>query len=186
MIYLSLNNSSLFPFIDSKPVLFNFFALNTLKCKGFEGNNKLQIGLNPTVESNISNPTSFRYNDANFVLDASTNGSSISTTINWKGNPETYTIRPQQGVNINADGITKWTNTYTNGTHNHTVATSNSYDCIITSYSNKIRFSELEKPKILNVLYQHITPLKEKNIFYIDLPSLSFGSYFINVRNDTF
>jgi hypothetical protein len=116
MIYLNLNTSTLFSFFYSKAAFFCFFTLNTLICKGFEGDNKLSFGLNPTVESNISSPTSFKYNDANIVLETSANGSSISPTIEWNGNPGTFTISPQQGVSIDADGVISWTNALTNGT----------------------------------------------------------------------
>lgn len=148
MIYLNLNTSTLFSFFYSKAALFCFFALNTLICKGFEGDNKLSIGLNPTVESNISSPTSFKYNDANIVLETSANGSSISPTIERNGNPGTFTISPQQGVSIDADGVISWTNALVTGTHKYTVTASNTMGTATTSFTIKIGFSEIEKIKV--------------------------------------
>lgn len=199
LIYIALNYYDLFepqpfqpiPLYLFKTCFFYFFTLSTLKCKGFEGNNKLNIGLITRVESNIFNPTSFKYNGANILFETPANGSSISPAINLNNSTNSFSIRLQQAANIDANGMTGWINILTNGTHKHTVATSNNSGSIINSFTPKIRLSEMEKPKVLNILYQHITPLEEiskkgKNIFSIDLPSLSFGSYFINIRNKTF
>ena len=147
MIYLSLNHLSPFPFIYSKPVFFYFFTLSTLKCKGFEGNNKLNIGLNTRVESNIFNPTSFKYNGANIVFETPANGSSISPAINLNNSTNSFSIRLQKAANIDANGMTGWINILTNATHKHTVATSNTSGSIINSFTPKIRFSEMEKPR---------------------------------------
>ena len=145
MIYLNLNTSTLFSFFYSKAAPFCFFALNTLICKGFEGDNKLSIGLNPTGESNISSPTSFKYIDANIVLETSANGSSISPTIEWNGNSTpvvkwngdrgTFSLENPSDAFFGIDAVSgrvTWNKGLKAGTHTLTVIAQNKVGAIKT------------------------------------------------------